>query len=130
MRNTQRQPTVPTSTPPTTGPQARPTAWAAAWTPSAARRVRAGTLVTTSATLFACSSAAPPAWTTRSAMRTPSEGASPQAADAAENTTNPYRYSSLRPARSDQRPAGTSSAVSTSRYASETHCVAASPVPN
>jgi len=26
MRNTQRQPTVPTSTPPTTGPQARPTA--------------------------------------------------------------------------------------------------------
>ena len=59
--------------------------------PRAARRVRAGTLVTTSATLFACSSAAPPAWTTRSATSTPSEGASPQAADAAENTTNPYR---------------------------------------
>ena len=37
------------------------------------------------------------------------------AADAAANTTNPYRYMSLRPARSDQRPAGTSSAVSTSR---------------
>ena len=91
MRNTQRQPTVPTRTPPTTGPHARPTAWAAAWIPSAARRLRAGTLVTTSATLFACSSAAPAAWTTRSTISTPSEGASPQAADAPANSTNPYR---------------------------------------
>ena len=114
-KNTQRQPAAATSRPPITGPDARPTACAAACTPSAVRRVRAGTLVTTSATLLACSRAAPPAWTTRRAISAPSEGASPHAADEPANTTNPYRYMSLRPARSDQRPAGTSSAVSTSR---------------
>ena len=78
-----------------TGPEARPTACAAACTPSAALRVRAGTLVTTSATLLACSSAAPAAWTTRSAISAPSEGASPHAAEAPANTTNPYRYMQL-----------------------------------
>jgi len=129
-KNTQRQPTAATSKPPSTGPDARPTACAAAWTPSAARRWRSGTLVTTSATLFAWSKAAPAAWTMRSAISIPIEAASPHAADAAAKITNPYRYSSLRPARSDQRPAGTSSVVSASRYASETHCTAGRPAWN
>ena len=74
-----------------------------------------GALVATSATLLACSIAAPAACTTRSPTSTSSVGASPHAADAAVNTTNPYRYTSLRPYRSDQRPTGTSSATSASR---------------
>ena len=83
--------------------------------PSAARRRPAGALADTSATLLACSIAAPAACTTRTAISTPSVGASPHAADAAVNSTNPYRYTSLRPYRSDQRPTGTSSATSASR---------------
>ena len=88
-KNTQRQPTAATIRPPSTGPDARPTACAAACTPSAARRFRAGMLVTTSATLFACSIAAPTAWTSRNAISMPIEVARPQPADAAANTTNP-----------------------------------------
>ena len=56
----------------------------------------------TSATLLACSMAAPAACTTRTAISTGSVGASPHAADAAVNSTNPYRYTSLRPYRSDE----------------------------
>ena len=74
-----------------------------------------GALVATSATLLACSIAAPAACTTRSPISTGSDGASPHAAEAPANTTNPYRYISLRPYRSDQRPTGTSSATSASR---------------
>ena len=83
--------------------------------PSAARRRPAGALVATSATLLACSIAAPAACTTRTATSTPSVGASPHPADAAVNSTNPYKYTSLRPYRSDQRPTGISSATSASR---------------
>ena len=56
----------------------------------------------TSATLLACSMAAPPARTTRTATSTGSVGASPHAADAAVNSTNPCRSTSLRPYRSGE----------------------------
>ena len=86
-----RQPADATSSPPATGPAARPSAWAAACAASAARRIAAGLLVVTRATLLACSMAAPAAWTTRSATSAGSVGARPHAADATANTANPYR---------------------------------------
>ena len=59
--------------------------------PSAARIRARGTLVTTRATLLACSMAAPAACTTRKATRSPSEGAKPQATEATVKTAKPYR---------------------------------------
>ena len=70
------------------GPSASPTAWAPAWTPSAKRIRTFGALVVTRATLLASSMAAPTAWTRRSAA-SPSEGASPQAAEATVKTAKP-----------------------------------------
>ena len=60
----------------------------------------AGALVVPGATLLACSVAAPPTLTTRTATGTGSAGASPHAADV--NSTNPCRYTSLRPYRSGE----------------------------
>jgi hypothetical protein len=57
--------------------------------PSARRVLPAGALVVTRATLLDCSMAAPAAWMTRNTTSRPSEGASPQAAEARVNSTNP-----------------------------------------
>ena len=90
-----RQPAEATSSPPATGPSARPSACAAAWIPSAARRRPAGALVATSATLLACSIAAPAACTTRSPTSTGSDGASPHAADARGEHHEPVQVHQL-----------------------------------
>jgi hypothetical protein len=89
IQNTHRHPAVPTTSPPTVGPRARPSAWAAACTPSATRIRSLGTLVTTSAMLLACSIAAPAACAVRQASSAASDGANPQAAEAAVNRVNP-----------------------------------------
>jgi hypothetical protein len=57
--------------------------------PRANRILCFGTLVVTSATLLDWSIAAPTAWRRRSATRTPSEGARPQASEANVNTAKP-----------------------------------------
>lgn len=91
MPNTQRQPTVCTTTPPTVGPIARPIACAAAWTPNAVRSRPVGADVATNATLLACSIAAPAPWTARSPTSAASEGANAQPAEDSPNAANPQR---------------------------------------
>ncbi len=86
---TQRQPRLETSAPPMVGPSASPMAWPAAWMPRAARILPGGALVVTRATLFACMSAAPTAWTTRKTTSTVRPGARPQAAEAAVKIAKP-----------------------------------------
>ena len=71
------------------GPSASPMDCAPAWMPRANRIRSLGALVVTRATLFDWSIAAPTAWTRRSRIRAPSEGARPQAAEAAVNTAKP-----------------------------------------
>ena len=58
-------------------------------------------------------SAPPVACSTRAATRKPSDGATAHSADEAVKTARPMRKAFLRPARSAQRPAGTSAAAKT-----------------
>ena len=58
-------------------------------------------------------SAPPLAWRMRAATRRSSEGATAHRADEAVKMPSPMRKARLRPARSAQRPAGTSSEAKT-----------------
>ena len=85
MKKIQRQPAG-ASSPPATGAHHK-----AERLHAGLHRRSAGALVVPGATLLACSMAAPPTLTTRTAPGTGSAGASPHAADAAVNSTNPCR---------------------------------------
>ncbi len=65
--------------------------------------------------------APPVAWRTRAPMRNSRLGAMAHRADAAAKIPSPSRKARLRPARSDQRPAGTRTAAKTMVYALNTH---------
>ena len=58
-------------------------------------------------------SAPPNAWSTRAPTRNSREGATAHSAEEAVKTPRPIRKAFLRPARSAQRPAGTSAAAKT-----------------
>ena len=60
------------------------------------------------------------ACTIRAAIRAFTDGAAAQAADATLNSASPPRNARLRPVRSAQRPAGTSSAANAIAYAFST----------
>jgi len=61
-------------------------------------------------------------WTARPAIRNPSVGARPHAADEARNAARPMAYRRLAPIRSEIAPAEMSRAANISVYASITHC--------
>jgi hypothetical protein len=111
-RNTQRHDSS-TSSPPITGPAAAAVPPTAAQSPSAIPRFSAGNSGSSRPSEAGINSAAPAAWTTRAPTRNSTEGDAAQAAEARVKTVSPPRNARLRPTRSAQRPAGTSSAAKT-----------------
>jgi len=120
-RNTQRQSTRSTMTPPSDGPLAAATAPTAPHTPTAVARIVGGNSARTSASEAGSISEAPIAWTARAAISTPSVGAAPQMAEAAQKTSRPAKKIRRRPTRSATRPDESSSEANTMLYAFSTH---------
>ena len=89
-RKISRHPPIASKAPPTAGPSASPSAWAVPWTPIARVSSGLGIASAISATLLAWSIAAPSACSTRAAISTDSDGASPHSAEPAVNTPKPY----------------------------------------
>ena len=111
-RNTHRQLTC-TRSPPIGGPKAAAAPPTADHSPMAAP-LRPGPKAGSSSPRDVGSMSAPPvACSTRAAIRNPSEGAIAQSAEEAVKIARPMRKAFLRPARSAQRPAGTSAAANT-----------------
>src|SRR5215831_8017012 len=104
-KNTPRQLHTLTSTPPTMGPLAAPIPAMAPHSPSALDRARGSGYATWSSNNDdGTSTAAPAPWTARAATSTPSDGARPQAADAAPKPTSPAVNTRRPPSRSASAP--------------------------
>ena len=94
-----RHPASDSRMPPIAGPSARPSACALPCTPIARPSIDGGIASAISATLLACSIAAPIAWSTRAAIRIGSVGARPQSAEPTVNTAEPVHVEQLAPDR-------------------------------
>ena len=84
-----RHPPAASRSPPIVGPMASPSAWAVPWRPIALPSDRLGTTSTMMARLFACSIAAPTAWSARNPQSTPRLGARPHSTEASVKIKNP-----------------------------------------
>jgi hypothetical protein len=106
MKKIARHPSVAISAPPTTGPPDSPIDAPAAHMPTARARSRGSWKAWLSRiNEHGTSTAAPSPCNARAPIRTPSDGASPQSADAAVNSANPPTTTRRAPTRSPNAPA-------------------------
>ncbi len=126
----QRQDAVSTSCPPISGPSTVPIPPQAVHAPTARPRSSGGKLATITARALGVSSAPKTPWSARAATNSSTVGASAQKIDVTPNPLTPIANTRLAPNRSPSEPATSSSELSVSRYAFDTHCCPASPPPS